>query len=117
MLYDDLIKFVEDNLYIFKHKVIVVVENSIYIQNVRATIGISQTVAASKLVFNKFGAAVFGIDNKSWKKDVLASGKAEKSLIKKFALTKWPDDLNETMDQDFFDAACIAYYGFSKFGK
>ena len=102
----------KDNFY--KHIKVAVVENPIYVQNVKATVGISQVIGAAKEFLN-FYTSVFGIDNKSWKKDVVGNGNASKELIKEFALTKWKE-MDQTWGQDFFDAACIAFWGVRRFG-
>lgn len=95
--------------------IVVIVENAVYVQNVKATLGIMQVVAGLKLLFHLDKISLFCVDNRSWKRVVLADGKAEKEKIMKYAKTRWPE--NDFLEQDFADAACIALYGYFQFSK
>ena len=82
------------------------IENAVYVQNVKATIGINNVIAGSKLALHNHDVSYFPIDNRSWKKDVLGNGRASKEDIMQFAIAKW-GEVNFP-EQDYADAACIA---------
>lgn len=87
------------------------IENAIYLNNVKATIGIASVIAMVKKVLHDNGVDFIGIDNRSWKKDVLGDGKAEKEKIMTFAKARWGDNI---VSQDIADSAVIALYGVNK---
>ena len=87
--------------------ILAAVENPIYIQNVKVTVSIAQTVACVKLAMAQSGITFFGIDNRAWKKAVLGDGNSDKAKIKAFALTLWDGKITS---QDLADAACIALW-------
>lgn len=89
------------------------IENAIYLQNVKVTIAIAQVIAVTKKILFDLEIKFFGIDNKSWKKDILGDGKANKEKIMAFAKIKWGDWITS---QDIADAACIALYGVRRLG-
>ena len=90
------------------------IENPVMIQNVKATISITNVIAGVKRELFRNNISYWAVDNKSWKKDVLANGSASKEEILKFAEIKWGKVFTE---QDYADAACIALWGLIKFGK
>ena len=85
-----------------------VIENGIYIQNIKATNGIVQVIGMVKYLCSKH-CDILGIDNRSWKKDIVGSGNSSKEQIAAFAKTRWGESLPD--EQDFKDAACICFYG------
>ena len=87
----------------------IVIENAVYIQNVKATNSISQVIGTVKYLCSKYCDDVTGVDVKSWKKTVLADGNASKEKIAEFAKARWGKTLPQT-EQDFFDAACLALF-------
>ena len=85
------------------------VENPIYVNNIKATVGISQVVGVTKYILqSRFGVETFGVDNRSWKKGVLANGRADKTKIMSFAKAKWGEAI---VSQDIADAATLALWG------
>ena len=86
-----------------------VIENAIYLQNVKATIGIAQVISAVKVALSTKGIKFIGVDNKSWKKAVLGDGNASKDKIMDFALALWGKE--NITSQDVADASCIALWG------
>lgn len=90
---------------------VVIVENPIYIQNVKVSSAIAQVVGAVKGMFSLSNPSlVIGIDNRSWKKLVLADGNAGKDKIFNFAVSRFgKSNINS---QDLADASCIALWGF-----
>ena len=90
------------------------IENPVYIQNVKTTNAIGNIVFAIKHIFFRMDSYFQGVAVTSWKKDILANGKADKKVIMEFAKAKWGKQITE---QDFADAACIALYGLRRLGK
>jgi len=84
------------------------VENPIYIQNVKVTVSIAQTVAGVKIALGNLGVSFVGIDNRAWKKAVLGDGNSDKEKIKAFAITLWGED--KIKSQDLADSACLALW-------
>jgi Holliday junction resolvasome RuvABC endonuclease subunit len=91
-----------------------VVENPIYVQNIKATVGIAQVIAAVKVALSRYHMVTFGIDNRTWKKSVVGDGRSDKAKIMKFAQAKWGDVFKE---QDWADAACLAFWGAQRLGR
>jgi len=90
---------------------VIIVENPVYIQNVKVSSAIAQVVGAVKGLFSLSDPSlVIGIDNRSWKKLVLADGNAGKDKILNFALSRFGKD--NITSQDFADASCIALWGY-----
>lgn len=90
------------------------IENPVYIQNVKVSFAICSIVSGIKYLWFKKGRYFTGVDVRSWKKDVLGNGKAEKDAIMAFAKARWGKEITE---QDFADAACIALYGLRRLGN
>ena len=90
------------------------IENPVYIQNVKTSFTIAAIVFGIKTLWFNKDVYFTGVDVRSWKKDVLGNGKADKAAIMAFAKTRWGDAITE---QDFADAACIALYGLRRLGK
>ena len=84
------------------------VENAIYLNNSKVTIGIAQVVGVVKFLLESRGIKCFGVDNRSWKKFVLANGRADKEKIMKFAKVKWGASITS---QDEADASCLSLFG------
>ena len=91
----------------------IVIENAVYIQNVKATNSISQVIGTIKYLCSKHCDDVTGVDVRSWKKTVLADGNASKDKIAEFAKARWGKTLPQT-EQDYFDAACISLYSLKR---
>ena len=83
------------------------IENPIYVQNVKVTVSITQTVACAKIIMHLAGIKFFGIDNRAWKKAVLGDGNSDKNKIRAFAEVLWGTNIKS---QDLADAACIALW-------
>ncbi len=49
------------------------------------------------------------VDSGTWKKQVIGGGKATKEEIAAFVVSKW--DVGTDLQQDVYDAACIAQFG------
>lgn len=92
-----------------------VVENGVYVQNIKATNGIVQVIGMVKFLCSK-QCDVMGIDNRSWKKDTVGAGNADKSRIAEFAKIRWGEQALPN-EQDYFDSACIALWGHMRWKK
>ena len=57
------------------------IENPVMIQNVKATITITNVIAGIKRELFRNDISYWAVDNKSWKKDVLGNGAASKEEI------------------------------------
>lgn len=105
---DFLIDFIDRND-VTAQEIVVAVENPIYLNNIRTSFDIARTVFVGvQTPCSDAVVACFGVDNKTWKKSVLGNGNSKKEDIAKFAKTKWPKVPFE--EQDFMDAACIAFH-------
>ena len=89
------------------------IENPIYMQNIKTTVGITQVIAMAKFVLRNNEVEVIGVDNKSWKKSVLSDGKADKEKIYNFAKARWGDLITS---QDVADSSLLALFGVGRFG-
>jgi len=86
---------------------IAAIENPIYVNNMKATISITNVIAGVKRALHRAGIEYFPIDNKSWKKAVLGNGASSKEEILKFAESRWGKVFEE---QDWADAACVSLW-------
>ena len=91
------------------------IENSIYVQNFKTSVGITKTIGLVEALLGFHDVPYFPVDNKSWKKDILSNGNASKDEIMHFAKTRWGEE--HITEQDYADASCIALYGVKRFGK
>jgi Holliday junction resolvasome RuvABC endonuclease subunit len=102
-----------ENLGIFEFGVrpidLLIIENPVYLSNPKASSGIAQVIGYVKSVAARYNVRFMGVDNRSWKKSVLANGNADKELIMKFAASTWGQQLIK--NQDLADSACIALWG------
>lgn len=83
------------------------IEEPIFAQNRNVVRTLSEVVGAvwGTLCLSDIPTTL--VDNGTWKKQVLGSGKATKDDILKHAIEKWGDEFPE---QDYADAACVALY-------
>ena len=84
-----------------------VIEEPIFAQNRNVVRTLSEVVGAvwGTLCLSDIPTTL--VDNGTWKKEILGSGKATKDDILKYAIEKWGDEFPE---QDYADAACVALY-------
>jgi Holliday junction resolvasome RuvABC endonuclease subunit len=77
--------------------------------NAKASIDQAYVVGAIRSTLILHGVNHSLVDNTTWKKQILGSGKASKEEIEMFAR----DVLNlpEGLTQDLYDAACISQFG------
>lgn len=90
------------------------IEETLLGNNVKYSIKLAQTMGAvlSQLP-GEVWARTLTVNNKTWKREILGSGNADKSTVR-----IWLEDQSNAYsvlcgnDQDRFDAACIGYYGY-----
>jgi Holliday junction resolvasome RuvABC endonuclease subunit len=84
-----------------------VIEEPIFAQNRNVVRTLSEVVGAvwGTLCLSDIPTTL--VDNGTWKKQILGSGKATKDDILEYAIEKWGDKFPE---QDYADAACVALY-------
>ena len=84
-----------------------VIEEPIFAQNRNVVRTLSEVVGAvwGTLCLSDIPTTL--VDNGTWKKQILGSGKATKDDILEYAIEKWGDEFPE---QDYADAACVALY-------
>ena len=82
-----------------------VIEEPIFAQNRNVVRTLSEVVGAvwGTLCLSDIPTTL--VDNGTWKKQILGSGKATKDDILEYAIEKWGDKFPE---QDYADAACVA---------
>ena len=88
-----------------KEKVLVAIEQAIFIQNPKTTVEIANVIGCVRTICYIRGHNVRVVDNRRWKKEILGNGNAKKTDIMAHAVDKWGEVFEE---QDFADAACIA---------
>ena len=84
-----------------------VIEEPIFAQNRNVVRTLSEVVGAVWGTRCLSDIPTTLVDNGTWKKQILGSGKATKDDILKYAIEKWGDKFPE---QDYADAACVALY-------
>ena len=80
-------------------------------QNVKTTLGISNTVNAVRYACHMLKIPVVVVDNTHWKKLILGNGRAKKEEIMVFAKKRWGDVVTS---QDSADASCIALLAYNE---
>lgn len=109
--FDDYLSEQKDHL----KNVVATIENPIYVQNAKSTIAITNVIAGVKIALTRHNINYFGIENTSWKKDVVGNGRAKKEEIAEFTDARWPEAKLD--EQDYKDAACISLWGVMRFGR
>ena len=94
----------------------VFIEDTLIGNNKNYSIRLSQTMgavlAALSPITKKMPMGVYLVNNKTWKKEVVGNGNANKNSVKNYIEQK--NSAYAALcgnDQDRFDAACIGYYG------
>ena len=88
-----------------KEKVVVAIEQAIFIQNPKTTVEIANVIGCVRMACYMRSFDVVMVDNRKWKKEILGRGNAKKQEIMEYAVERWGKVFPE---QDFADAACIA---------
>ena len=83
-------------------------EDITYVRNYKSLIHMSEVLGMLRLVFAQRNIPFHVVNNMSWKKIIVGSGRADKDMIKKRAI-----ELGAPigLKQDLYDAWCIAEYG------
>lgn len=87
----------------------VYVEDVPFVRNVKVCAQMNHVLAAVILGCHDAGVPVVLVGNTTWKKAVVGSGKADKAIIKDWAVKMLGVPL--ALPQDIYDAACICHYG------
>ncbi len=90
----------------------VYIEEPVYVQNFNTHMKLSciyASVALACIGLNLFPVAVH---NKTWKKEVLGNGNADKDEIRVRSLLMF--DIEDGHEQDIYDALCVAKYGWGE---
>lgn len=95
---------------------IVWIENTLVGNNIKYSLSLTQMMGAVLLRLAEMqqerDLGVYLVNNKTWKKDVVGNGNADKNTVKSFIQEM--DSAYAVLcgsDQDRYDAACIGYYG------
>jgi hypothetical protein len=87
----------------------VYVEDVPFVRNVKVCAQMNHVLAAVILGCHDAGVPVVLVGNTTWKKAVVGSGKADKAIIKDWAVKMLGVPL--ALPQDIYDAACVCHYG------
>ena len=88
-----------------KEKVVVAIEQAIFIQNPKTTVEIANVIGCVRMACYMRSFDVVMVDNRKWKKEILGRGNAKKQEIMEYAVERLGKVFSE---RDFADAACIA---------
>ena len=77
-------------------------------RNIAALRSQAYIIGAMRQALKRNGLHSYLVDNTTWKKQVIGSGKATKDDIALFAIQQWGQ---RGLEQDVYDAACIAQFG------
>jgi Holliday junction resolvasome RuvABC endonuclease subunit len=81
--------------------------------NRRAAIDVGMVVGALRAELERLGVPHSLVDPAVWKTNVLGTSRVSKEEIKAWAIVRF--GLEDNLAQDYFDAACIAAYGLTRF--
>ncbi len=85
------------------------IEAPVGVRNAGALRAQAYAVGAMRYVLYANDVPYTVIDNGTWKKQVIGNGKAPKEEIAAFAQKQW--EMIDSLEQDVYDAACIAQFG------
>ncbi len=87
----------------------VYVEDVPFVRNFKVYGQLEHVLAAVILGCHDAGVPIVLVGNTTWKKQVVGSGKADKAIIKDWAVKMLGVPL--ALVQDVYDAACVCHYG------
>lgn len=108
--FNALVSFVERGMSQISSADWVYVEKPVFGRSIKSTVDQTLVVGAIKMLLLQQGFRHSLIDNNTWKKDTIGDGHASKEQIKAWALAAYPD-LEPSLQQDAYDAVCIARFG------
>ena len=89
---------------------LVCIEDIPLVQNRQSLIKLVHVLAMCRVVFMHHDIDVFTVNVKTWKKDVIGDGGADKDKVKAMAIKILGNDVSE-LSQDSIDALMIAKWG------
>ena len=89
---------------------LVCIEDIPLVQNRQSLIKLIHVLAMCRVVFMEHDMDVFTVNVKTWKKDVIGDGGADKDKVKAMAIKILGQDINK-LSQDAIDALMIAKWG------
>ena len=89
---------------------LVCIEDIPLVQNRQSLIKLVHVLAMCRVVFMEHDMDVFTVNVKTWKKDVIGHGGADKDKVKAMAIKILGQDINK-LSQDAIDALMIAKWG------
>ena len=89
---------------------LVCIEDIPLVQNRQSLIKLVHVLAMCRVVFMEHDMDVFTVNVKTWKKDVIGDGGADKDKVKAMAIKILGQDINK-LSQDAIDALMIAKWG------
>lgn len=89
---------------------LIAVESPVMIQNPKTTIILSEVDSLVCKVLYNLGVPYIGVSNLIWKKHIIGSGRAKKSEIREYALSRYGSNWGALLNQHACDSIGIAEY-------
>ena len=106
-LYSQLLPWVQENV---SKDDLVCIEDIPLVQNRQSLIKLVHVLAMCRVVFMHHDIEIFTVNVKTWKKDVVGDGGADKDKVKAMAIKILGQDVSK-LSQDSIDALMIAKWG------
>ena len=106
-LYTQFLPWVQENV---SQDDLVCIEDIPLVQNRQSLIKLVHVLAMCRVVFMHHDMEIFTVNVKTWKKDVIGDGGADKDKIKAMAIKILGQDVSK-LSQDSIDALMIAKWG------
>ena len=106
-LYTQFLPWVQENV---SQDDLVCIEDIPLVQNRQSLIKLVHVLAMCRVVFMHYDMEIFTVNVKTWKKDVIGDGGADKDKIKAMAIKILGQDVSK-LSQDSIDALMIAKWG------
>ena len=106
-LYSQLLPWVQENV---SKDDLVCIEDIPLVQNRQSLIKLVHVLAMCRVVFMHHDIEIFTVNVKTWKKDVVGDGGADKDKVKAMAIKILGQDVSK-LSQDSIDALLIAKWG------
>ena len=106
-LYTQFLPWVHENV---SKDDLVCIEDIPLVQNRQSLIKLVHVLAMCRVVFMHYDMEIFTVNVKTWKKDVIGDGGADKDKVKAMAIKILGQDVSK-LSQDSIDALMIAKWG------
>ena len=106
-LYTQFLPWVQENV---SQDDLVCIEDIPLVQNRQSLIKLVHVLAMCRVVFMHYDMEIFTVNVKTWKKDVIGDGGADKDKVKAMAIKILGQDVSK-LSQDSIDALMIAKWG------